>query len=129
MKLKLYLVTLLLYTSLGLLWFLLIGHRFQRLQFGNLLPGSLNFVLAGVFYLIALAGFYYLVVELFLRQGSVTGAAIAGAIVGLISSAADSWAGFSSGWPLWFILTYIVWSSIMTAVTAAITVGVGKKLK
>lgn len=127
MRYKLYLITLLLYTGLGWLWFTLVGHKFQRPQFGNLLPENWNYVLAAVLYLVVIAGFYYLVVEPFLRQGNVTGAAIAGALVGLISSVADSWAGLSRGWPLWFILAEIVWWSLMGATTAAVTVCVGKR--
>jgi uncharacterized membrane protein len=129
MKLKLYLVTLLVSTALGWLWFVLIGHRFSDWQFGNLLPGYWNYILFGVFYLLAVAGIHFFAIGPFFRNDSVTSAAFKAGLAGLLffsgGVAADYFRPHTE--PFWLYAAQIIWLPVMLATTVAITIWVGKK--
>jgi uncharacterized membrane protein len=129
MKPKLYLVTLLVYTALGWLWFLLIGHRFSDWQFGNLLPGYWNHILFGVLYLLVVAGIHAFAVGPFFRHDTVTSAALKAGFAGLIffsgGICADYFAPHTE--PFWLYLAQLIWLPVMLALTVAITVWVGRK--
>lgn len=129
MRLKLYLITLFVYTAMGLLWFLLAGQEFFRLQFGNLLPGKLNYILFGVLYLLAVAGIYFFAVGPFFRHDSVTSAAFKAGFIGLIFSFGGICADYATSRtePLWLYLTQIICFPVMLATTVGITVWVAKK--
>jgi uncharacterized membrane protein len=129
MRLKLYLITLFVYTALGWLWFILVGQKFSDWQFGKLLPGYLNYILLGVLYLLAVAGIYFFAVGPFLCHDNVTSAAFKAGFAGLIFSSGGVCSDYftSRTEPLWLYLTQIIWLPVMLATTVAVTVWVGKK--
>ena len=130
MKLTLYFLTLILHTGLIWFWYTFVAKSIYGESFVNFAVGNVNYLAAGVVYLLYTAGLFYftVVIPLGERYGSVSRAAFYGAFFGMMGPAASLWTNLTSRHlPLWFIgMEIICWPTFM-ALTAVITVKIGKK--
>jgi uncharacterized membrane protein len=130
MKLILYLLTLLIHTGMIWLWYMLVARNVDGQQPMDFMAGNLSPVVAGVLYLLYVAGLFYFAVGLPLRQrvGAVGQAAFNGAFFGIMGPAASLWTNITSHHlPAWFIAAEFIYWPTFIATTATVMVWIGKK--
>jgi uncharacterized membrane protein len=127
MKIRLYLITLLILVGVQWLWLTLFG-KFYPLPVENFPPGSLRWVVIGGLYLLYAFAFVHFAVAPFLRPGSFNQAAFNGGFLGMLGSAGNFWSNLTvRHLPLWLVMVDVVWWTIIMAGTAAFVVWLGRK--
>jgi len=109
---------------------MLVARNVYADQSMHFMAGNLNPIMAGVLYLLYVAGLFYFAVELPLRQryASIGRAAFNGAFFGVMGPAANLWPNLTSRHlPLWFIAVEIVCLPALVGTTAALIVWVRKR--
>ena len=131
MRLKLYLITLLVFLGIDSIWLVLIAPQFYRAQIGHLMAETPNLLAAGIFYLLFIATLVYFVVEPALRTGIRRDALVRGALFGLVTYATYDLTNLATlrDWPLLVTVVDLLWGTTLTAITAAVSVWIGRKLR
>ena len=118
--LKHYFITLICFLILDAIWLGLIAQPFYQAQIGFLLAKNPNWLAAGAFYLLYVAGLVFFVVEPALRTGSAPGrAALRGAFFGLVAYATYDLTNLATvdRWPILLTAVDMTWGTALGALT------------
>jgi uncharacterized membrane protein len=129
MKLKLYLVALISFLAMDSLWLGLVAPQFYRSQIGFIMAESPNFMAAGIFYLLFIAGMVVFVVEPGVNDMSISQAVLRGAFFGLITYATYDLTNLATlaGWPILVTIVDMLWGTILSSMVTLVCVWVGKR--
>jgi uncharacterized membrane protein len=128
---KHYLITLLSFLVLDAIWLGLIAQPFYQAQIGFLLAENPNWLAAGMFYLLYVAGLYSFVVEPGLRgETSPVRAALRGGFFGLVAYATYDLTNLATidRWPLLLTAVDLVWGATLGALTTLAAVWAGRRI-
>ncbi|HEX2989425.1 MAG TPA: DUF2177 family protein [Anaerolineales bacterium] len=130
MKIKLYLLALLIFFGIDALWLGLIAPGFYRSQIGHLMAETPNLYAAGIFYLLFVGVLVYFVIEPALRIGNTRDVWVRGALFGLVTYATYDMTNLATlrDWPVLVTVVDLAWGTILTAGTAAASVWAGRKI-
>ncbi|MCX6032579.1 MAG: DUF2177 family protein [Chloroflexi bacterium] len=129
--LKHYFVTLICFLILDAIWLGLIAEPFYQAQIGFLLAKNPNWLAAGAFYLLYVAGLVFFVVEPALRAGSAPGrAALRGAFFGLVAYATYDLTNLATmdRWPLLLTAVDLAWGTLLGALTTLAAVWAARRI-
>ncbi len=124
--LKKYLYTFIPFLVLDALWLGLVAPSFYKANIGHLMTDSPNFVAAGLFYLLYVAG---LVVFVTGREGNLKQAAIRGAFFGLLCYATYDLTNLATlrDWPVLVTVVDLIWGTSASTVTSVAAVWLMRK--
>lgn len=131
MKLKLYFVTLVTFLVIDSLWLGFVAPNFYRTQIGHLMAEQPNLIVAGIFYLLFIAGLQVFVIEPGLQNSSLQNAVLRGAFFGLVTYATYDLTNLATlkGWTPLLTVADLFWGTSLCAVVTFITIWVGKRGK
>jgi len=117
MFIKTYLITLPVFLAIDLVWLSLIARKFYAQYLGYLMKTNVNFVAAGIFYLLFVVGLVVFSVLPALEKNSWTQALFLGALLGLVSYATYDLTNLATikDWPLVVTIVDIVWGTVLGA--------------
>ncbi|MBU4210424.1 DUF2177 family protein [Patescibacteria group bacterium] len=115
MFIKTYLITLPVFLAIDLVWLSLIARKFYAQHLGYLMKTNVNFVAAGLFYLLFVVGLVIFSVLPALEKNSWTQALFLGALLGLISYATYDLTNLATikDWPLVVTIVDMVWGTVL----------------
>jgi len=122
MFIKTYLITLPVFLAIDLVWLSLIARKFYAQHLGYLMKTNVNFVVAGLFYLLFVVGLVIFSVLPALEKNSWTQALFLGALLGLISYATYDLTNLATikDWPLVVTIVDMLWGTALgTSVSLA----------
>lgn len=128
---KRYFITLCAFLILDAIWLGLIAQPFYQAQIGFLLAKNPNWLAAGAFYLLYVAGLVFFVVGPALRSGTaLPRAAMRGAVFGLIAYATYDLTNLATldRWPLLVTMVDLVWGTLSGALTTLAAVWAGHRI-
>ncbi|MEP7239443.1 MAG: DUF2177 family protein [Devosia sp.] len=123
-----YVVTVIVFLGLDVLWLSQVALGMYRRELGGLLLDSPNLAIAGIFYLLFVAGIVVLCVAPALAGGGWVQALWTGAVLGLVAYGTYDITNLSTlkDWSLTVTLADLAWGAVLTAVSAtAATLVVG----
>ncbi|MGN7294443.1 MULTISPECIES: DUF2177 family protein [unclassified Rhizobium] len=125
-----YLSTAAVFFGLDFLWLGTVATGFYRSQLGEMMRERPNFVAAGAFYLVYVAGIVYFAVHPYIAGGSWSQALFAGALLGLVAYGTYDITNLATlkSWPLPMSLVDLAWGTLLTGTAAAIGLLVTQKL-
>ncbi|MCJ8507727.1 DUF2177 family protein [Rhizobium lemnae] len=125
-----YLATAAVFFGLDFVWLGKVATGFYRSQLGDMMRERPDFLAAGAFYLIYVAGLVYFAVQPYLSGGSWTQALLSGAILGLIAYGTYDITNLSTlkNWPLAMSLVDMAWGTILSGVAAAAGLAITQKI-
>jgi len=117
MFIKTYLITLPVFLAIDLVWLSLIARKFYAQYLGYLMKTNVNFVAAGLFYLLFVVGLVVFSVLPALEKNSWTQALLLGALLGLVSYATYDLTNLATikDWPLVVTIVDMVWGTVLGA--------------
>lgn len=115
-----YVSTAIVFFGLDFLWLGRVATGFYRSQLGEMMRDRPDFIAAGLFYLVYVAGIVYFAVGPALAGGGLRQAALAGAILGLIAYGTYDITNLATlrNWPLIMSLVDLAWGTLLTATAA-----------
>jgi uncharacterized membrane protein len=115
-----YLVTAIVFLGLDALWLTQVALGMYRRELGTLLLDQPNLVVAGLFYLLFVAGIVVLAVAPALNGGSWINALLMGAVLGLVAYGTYDITNLSTlrNWSLTVTLADLAWGTVLSAVAA-----------
>jgi uncharacterized membrane protein len=125
-----YLSTAAVFFGLDFLWLGTVATGFYRSQLGEMMRERPNFVAAGAFYFVYVAGIVYFAVHPYIAGGSWSQALFAGALLGLVAYGTYDITNLATlkSWPLPMSLVDLAWGTLLTGTAAAIGLLVTQKL-
>lgn len=107
---------------LDILWLRFVALNFYQREIGHLLLEDFNFVAAGLFYLLFIAGVVVFVVVPALQAGSWKTALVLGALFGLVTYATYDLTNLATlkGWSPLVTVVDIAWGAVLTSTSAII---------
>lgn len=104
------------------IWLTLIARNLYRDNLGHLLADSTNWIAAGAFYLIYVAGTTFFATQPGIDAGSPLTAAWRGAILGVVAYATYDLTNHATlrGWPTIVTVVDMAWGAVLTAAVAGI---------
>jgi len=129
MKIKLYLITLLIFLGIDSFWLGLIAPEFYSSQIGHLMAETANLSAAGLFYLLYVGALMVFVVEPALSEGEMRVVILRGALFGLVTYATYDLTNLATlrNWPILVTLVDMAWGAVLTATTSMVSVWAGRK--
>lgn len=129
MKLKLYLITLLVFLGIDSLWLGLVAPSFYQSQIGFIMADQPNFLAAGLFYLVFIFGMVVFIVEPGVREGTLIQAVSRGALFGLVTYATYDLTNLATleGWPVLVTVVDLLWGTFLSTAVALVSVWAGKR--
>lgn len=123
MFIKSYLVTLPIFLAIDFLWLTLIARKFYAQYLGYLMKADVNFLAAGLFYLLFVVGLVVFSVMPALEKTSWTQALFLGALLGLISYATYDLTNLATvkDWPLIVTIVDMIWGTVLGASVSLIS--------
>lgn len=131
MFIKTYLITLPVFLAIDFVWLTLIAKNFYAKHLGYLMTEKVNFVAAGIFYLLFVVGLVVFAVIPAFQKNSWTQALLLGALLGLISYATYDLTNLATikDWPLVVTVVDIVWGTVLGASVSVVSYFVATKIK
>lgn len=128
MKIKNYIVTLIVFLALDSLWLGLVAPSFYRSQIGYIMADQPNLFAAGIFYLLFIFGLQVFVIEPN-KSDSLINTTLRGALFGLVTYATYDLTNLATleGWPILLTVVDLAWGTVLTALVTLVSVWVGKK--
>ncbi len=129
--LKHYFITLICFLILDAIWLGLIAQPFYQAQIGFLLAKNPNWLAAGAFYLLYVAGLVFFVVGPALRAGTpAVQAALRGAFFGLVAYATYDLTNLATvdRWPLLLTAVDMAWGTLLGALTTLAAVWAARRI-
>lgn len=120
--LTLYFVTIATFVALDGLWLGVVAPKFYRRHLGQLMAERANFLAAGVFYIVFMAGLVFFVLQPALHEGSWSAALLRGAFFGLVTYATFDLTNQAilKKWP-WVVTTVdIAWGTFITGAVSTV---------
>lgn len=129
MFIKLYAVSFLVFLAMDMLWLGFVAKNFYSNQLGFLMKAEINWVAAGIFYLLFNIGLVLFVVAPAYEKNSWVHALLFGALFGLITYATYDLSNLATlkDWPLLVTVVDLVWGVTLAASTSTITYFVARK--
>lgn len=129
MKLKLYLITLLVFLGIDSLWLGFVAPKFYQAQIGYIMTKSPNLLAAGLFYLLFIVGMVIFVVEPGVREQTLAQAVLRGALFGLVTYATYDLTNLATleGWPILVTVVDLIWGTTLSAAVTLVSVWAGKR--
>ncbi len=118
-----YIVTAIVFLGLDALWLSRVALGMYRRELGSLLLDKPNLVIAGVFYLLFVAGIVILAIAPALNNGGTwVNALLMGAVLGLVAYGTYDITNLSTlkNWSVTVTMADIAWGTALTAVSATI---------
>ncbi|NLI95123.1 MAG: DUF2177 family protein [Synergistaceae bacterium] len=114
---RLYLVTLVPFIGIDAVWLGLVAPRFYKSQIGYIMARNPNWIAAGIFYLLFVAGMVVFVTG---RPGTPVQAVARGALFGLVCYATYDLTNLATleGWPVLVTVVDLVWGTFLSSATA-----------
>jgi uncharacterized membrane protein len=130
MFVKAYFITLPVFLAIDMVWLTIISRKFYAQQLGYLMKTNVNFVAAGLFYLLFVVGLVVFSVLPALEKNSWTQALFLGALLGLISYATYDLTNLATikDWPLVVTVVDMVWGTILGASVSLISYFIVSKI-
>jgi uncharacterized membrane protein len=130
MFLKAYLITLPVFLAIDLVWLSLIARKFYAQHLGYLMKTNVNFMAAGLFYLLFVVGLVVFSVLPALEKNSWTHAFFLGALLGLISYATYDLTNLATikDWPLVVTIVDMAWGAVLGASVSLISYYIVSKI-
>ena len=125
-----YVSTAIVFLAIDAVWLGIIAPGFYRSRLGDLLLDQPNFLAAGLFYLIYIAGIVYFAIAPALQNGGWAQAAIAGAALGFVAYATydlTNWATLKN-WSVAIVVADLAWGTVLTSIAATAGYLLTKKL-
>ncbi|MGB5945635.1 DUF2177 family protein [Paenisporosarcina sp.] len=122
-NLKIYGITLLVFFLVDIVWLAFISRKLYEDQIGFLLAEDVNWMAAGIFYLLYIGGLLFFVILPAIEKNSWTQALFAGGFFGLITYATYDLTNLATieGWPIFVTVVDLMWGTFLNAITAIIT--------
>lgn len=129
MKIKLYIVTLLIFLAVDSVWLGLAAPAFYRSQIGFILAERPNLIAAGLFYLLFVFGMVVFVVDPGLKDSAWKKTLMRGAFFGLVAYGTYDLTNLATleGWPVLVTVVDMAWGALLSAVVTLISVWAGKR--
>ena len=118
--LKLYLLTIPVFFAIDIIWLGFIAKRFYREKLGDFLNPEVNWVAAGIFYLLFIIGIIFFAVVPAKAKDSLMIAATYGALFGFFTYATYDLTNLATlkDWPLSVVIVDIIWGTILCSLVA-----------
>ncbi|MBN1168599.1 DUF2177 family protein [Candidatus Woesebacteria bacterium] len=131
MFIKTYLITFTVFLGIDAVWLTLIANKFYSKYLGYIMKTNVNFVAAGLFYLLFVVGLVVFSVLPALEKNSWTQALFLGGLLGLISYATYDLTNLATikDWPLIVTIVDMVWGTVLGASVSVISYFISKKFK
>ncbi|MEO7295278.1 MAG: DUF2177 family protein [Candidatus Limnocylindria bacterium] len=122
MSVPAFLVSLVAMAVIDGIWLTLIARNLYRDNLGHLLADSTNWIAAGAFYLIYVAGTTFFATQPGIDDGSPLTAAGRGAVLGIVAYATYDLTNHATlrGWPTIVTVVDMAWGAVLTAAVAGI---------
>ncbi|MEZ4386220.1 MAG: DUF2177 family protein [Candidatus Krumholzibacteriia bacterium] len=130
-SLTLYLVLLVTFLAVDAVWLGLVADGFYGRQLGFLLAAQPNWLAAGVFYLLFVAGLQIFVVEPGLRTGSLRWTLGRAALFGLVTYATYDLTNLATvaGWPVLVTVVDLAWGTVLSGAVSLVGHLAGRRLR
>lgn len=117
-----YVVTAIVFLGLDAIWLSRIALGMYRRELGSLLLDKPNLLIAGVFYLLFVAGIVILAIAPALNGGAWWNALLMGAVLGLVAYGTYDITNLSTlkNWSMTVTVADIAWGTVLTALSATI---------
>lgn len=117
-----YVVTAIAFLGLDAIWLSRIALGMYRRELGSLLLDKPNLLIAGVFYLLFVAGIVILAIAPALNGGAWWNALLMGAVLGLVAYGTYDITNLSTlkNWSMTVTVADIAWGTVLTALSATI---------
>ena len=114
---KLYLMTAVVFFAIDMFWLGFAARDFYQVNLGRWLSPDVNWIAAGVFYAIYIAGLLFFAISPALAEGSVAKAILYGALFGFFTYATYDLTNMATiaDWPLKVVVVDILWGVILGA--------------
>ncbi len=125
----LYMLTIPAFFLIDMLWLGVIAKDFYQDKLVSFL-GPVNWVAAGIFYLIFIVGILIFAVAPALESQSLMKAIVLGALFGFFAYATYDFTNLATlkDWPLSIVIVDVVWGAVLSGSVAAISFLIGKSL-
>ncbi|QBP42410.1 DUF2177 family protein [Paenisporosarcina antarctica] len=127
---RIYVITLLVFFLVDIVWLAFISTNLYEEHIGFLLKEDVNWLAAGIFYLLYIAGLIFFVILPALEKNSWTYALFAGGFFGLITYATYDLTNLATlkDWPIFITFVDLLWGTFLNAATAIITFYIVSKI-
>lgn len=126
-----YLLTVPVFFAIDMLWLGVIAKSFYAKQLSNFLAPNVNWVAAGGFYLLYIAGIIYLATLPGLEKGSLKTVLLNAAVFGGLAYATYDLTNLATlkNWPLSIVFVDILWGIVLTTTVAVISYAIAQWLR
>lgn len=123
MFVKLYLIALPVFFAIDMVWLVLVARNFYQKHIGFLMKPDVNWVAAGIFYLLFIAGLVAFVITPAVEKHSWVHAVLFGAFFGLITYATYDLTNLATlkDWPLLVTVVDLIWGMVLSASVSVVT--------
>lgn len=123
MYLKTYVVTIIVFFLIDIIWLGFISKNLYQEKLEHLMKADVNWVAAGLFYLLFIAGLIFFVINPALAKDSWKYALLAGGFFGMIAYATYDMTNLATlkDWPIQVTILDIIWGTVLCGVTSMIT--------
>jgi len=123
MFVKLYLIALPVFFAIDMVWLVLVARNFYQKHIGFLMKPDVNWVAAGIFYLLFIAGLVAFVITPAVEKHSWTHAVLFGAFFGLITYATYDLTNLATlkDWPVLVTVVDLIWGMVLSASVSVVT--------
>lgn len=130
MFVKLYAIALPVFFAIDMAWLGLVANKFYKSHIGFLMKSDINWVAAGLFYLLFVIGLVLFVIAPAVEKGSWTRAILYGALFGLIAYATYDLTNLATlkDWPLLVTLVDLTWGAVLAASVSVVTYFIADKI-
>lgn len=120
MFIKTYLITLPIFLAIDMVWLGVVAKKFYAQHLGFLMKTNVNFVAAGLFYLLFVVGLVVFAVLPAFEKNSWTQALFLGALLGFISYSTYDLTNLATikDWPLVVTIVDMVWGTVLGALVS-----------
>lgn len=123
MFLKQYFITLPIFLFIDAIWLIFIANKFYSKYIGFLMKSDVNFIAAGLFYLLFVIGLVVFAIKPALENNSWTQAVLLGALLGLISYSTYDLTNLATikDWPVLVTIVDMIWGTVLGASVSLIS--------
>lgn len=114
-----YVITFFLFLLIDMIWLLLVAPKLYQSQIGHLMAEKVNFVAAGIFYLLYIVALLVFVINPSVAGQDVVKAIFLGALLGLVMYGTYDLTNLATlkEWPIKITVIDLIWGSFITSAT------------
>ena len=119
---KLYIIAFIVFLAVDAVWLGLVATKFYQNQIGHLMADKPNFIAAGIFYLLFIAGLVFFVYQ-GIVEGNLPKALLAGAIFGFMTYATYDLTNLATldNWPIKVTVVDLIWGTFLSSSITTLT--------